>query len=131
MTLKKFFIYVVIIIAVYKVVGIIEENDKAKNPPKKSEPIVYFKDEKAVKEILSKEKKIKDFNLEFQGWVYVGMYSDGTRRDGYAGSLCLTLMPYLAHEITVKIVDYKDVLQKKGFTEMGIARCDPIKQKVR
>lgn len=123
MSLKKFLVYLVIIIALYKIIGIIEENDKAKNPPKKSEPIVYFKDEEAVKVALSKEKQIKDFNLEFKGWIYVGMYSDGTRRDGYAESLCLSLRPYLAHEVTVKIVDYKDILQKKGFTELGIAKC--------
>lgn len=122
MTLKKFLVYVVIIIALYKVVDIIEENDKAKNPPKKSEPVVYFKDEKAIRALLDKEQNVKDVTL-FDGHIYVGMYGDGTRRDGYAESLCLALMPHLAHEITVKIVDYKDVLQKKGFTEMGIAKC--------
>lgn len=130
MTLKKFFIYVVIIIALYKVVGIIEENDKAKNPPKKSEPIVYFKDEKAIRALLDKEQKIKEVTL-FDGYIYVGMYSDGTNRSGYAESLCLSLKPYIEHDVTVKIVDYKDILQKKGFTEMGISRCKPSKQEVK
>lgn len=125
MTVKKFLIYVVISVAAYQLITLLPKNEV------KTTPIVYFTDENAVKEILSKEKKVLGFTLSYPGWVYASMINDGTRRDGYAEYLCLSLTPYLSYEVIVKVVDYKDVAQKKGFTEMGIARCKPAKQEVK
>jgi hypothetical protein len=123
MTLKRVLVYVVISFAAYQLVNFLQK-DEVKTPPKKSEPIVYFKDEKAIRDLLAQEQKVKEVLLKDTGFIYVGTYSDSTNRDGYAQYLCTLLQPHISN-VTVKIVDYKDVLQKKGFTELGIAKCKP------
>ncbi len=119
MTAKKFLIYVVIIMALFSLVEALRE----KEPKKKTEPIVYFKDEKTIRDLLMKEAIIKDVTFNETGWVYVGIYSDGTNRNGYAEYLCTSIKPFIGAGVNVKIVDYKDVLQKKVFTEIGKAKC--------
>jgi len=121
MTLKRVLVYVVISVAAYQLVNFLQK-DEVKTPPKKSEPIVYFKDEKAIRDLLSKEEKIKEVLLKDTGFIYVGVYSDGTNRDGYAQYLCALLQPHILNA-SIKVVDYKDVVQKKGFTEIGVAKC--------
>ncbi|MFW9626753.1 MAG: hypothetical protein ACMV1K_08440 [Sulfurospirillum sp.] len=121
--LKKWIFYGGLIGLVFAAQNFLPE---IKNDPMK--PIVYYKDEKTLKDILSKEDKIKDVTLNVTpGWVYVSVYSDGTKRDGYAEYLCLEVQPHLLEDVYIKIVDHKDVLQKKGFTEIGLTKCKASK----
>lgn len=99
---------------------------ETKHEPTK--PIVYYKDEKSIRDALSKEETVKDITFTVSpGWIYVGVYSDGSNRNGYASYICQVIQPYILEDMNVKIVDYKDVLQKKGFTELGTAKCKASK----
>ncbi len=122
MTIKRFIVYTLISFATYQLVNLTSKNE-VKNNPKKIESIVHFKDKKAISDLLAKEQKVKEYILRDTGFIYIGMYSDGTNRNGYAEYICILLHNHISNA-TVKIVDYKDILQKKGFTELGISKCE-------
>ena len=84
-----------------------------------------------ILQLVKSESKVKDaiFPNSSDSLLYVGVYNDGTRKDGFAEYLCLSINQKvkLPHQIYIKIVDYQDILQKKGFREIGSFFCKPIK----
>lgn len=96
-----------------------------KNDPMK--PIVYYKDEKAIRDLILKEKNVQEMIFSQPGWISVSMFTKGERKDGFAEYLCLAVQPHLLEDVYIKIVDHKDVLQKKGFTEIGLTKCKASK----
>jgi|GEM_PF-4027875 len=96
-------------------------------PQYKSDPIkekVYYKDEQLIKQLILKEQLVKDMMFSQPGWIYVSMYAkNGERNDGFAEYLCLAIQSYILEDVYIKIVDHKDILQKKGYTEIGLTKC--------
>lgn len=118
MTAQKWIMYGGLIALVFAAQSFLP--DVKHNPIK---PIVYYKDEKIIRELILKEPSVKDMMFSQPGWVYVSMYTKGERKDGFAEYICLTIQPHLLEDVYVKIVDHKDVLQNKGFTEIGLVKC--------
>lgn len=90
---------------------------KAKTEAKKQKLLEYFKS--------GKEPAAKDALWMDNNWFYVGVWSDGSNRNGYAEYVCQAANDIGLKEqnIWVKIVDYKKVLQNEGFEELGSASC--------
>lgn len=89
------------------------------------------KQKEKILKIVKSEPKVKDaiFPNGSDNLLYVGMYDNGSRRDGFAEYLCISINEKvkLPHQIFIKIVDYKDILQQKGFREIGRYFCNPMK----
>lgn len=120
--LKKWIFYGGLIGLVFAAQNFLPE---IKNDPMK--PIVYYKDEKAIRDLILKEKNVQEMIFSQPGWISVSMFTKGERKDGFAEYLCLAVQPHLLEDVYIKIVDHKDVLQKKGFTEIGLTKCKASK----
>lgn len=77
-------------------------------------------DVQMIKRLKAENPKVQDAIMMTTGWLYVGVYDDGTRRDGYAEYFCLDTPSHVSH---VKIVNYQKVLRNEGFHELGSATC--------
>ena len=82
-------------------------------------------DESALKAVLA-EPKVKDATITSSRVLYAGVWSDGTRRTGYAMYLCEVLREHHSKAERVRVVDMQTVLAGKGvhnWKVMGEARC--------
>lgn len=70
------------------------------------------------------EKTTKDAVWTDVNTFKVGVYSDGTNRDGYAQYVCLTLYDYgfKGKNVLVRVVDYQKVLRGQ-WVNLGTAFC--------
>lgn len=70
------------------------------------------------------EPKAKDANWSTPNTLRIGVLSDGTNRDGYAQYFCSVLSEQkFKGKYTVKIIDIEQVMQNKGFVELGKSDC--------
>jgi len=83
-------------------------------------------EKKQILKLVKDEGRVKDAIWMDSGFLYVGMYDDKTNRNGFAEYLCLKIQDKvkLKNKLFIKIVDYKNVLQNKGFREIGNAICN-------
>ena len=99
------------------------------NPSKIVAKELSWKQKETILKIVKSEQRVRDaiFPNGSNNLLYVGMYDDGGRQDGFAEYLCISIKDEvkLPHQIYIKIVDYKDVLQQKGFREIGRCFCRP------
>ncbi len=74
----------------------------------------------------AKEPKIKDALWSSDRVLAVGVFDDGSNRDGYAQYLCMILYDYelKGERIYIKVIDFSKVVQKKGFIKLGEAFCE-------
>lgn len=69
------------------------------------------------------EPKVKDATWATDENLYVGVISDGTRRDGYAEYLCSIAGDHGLKPELIKIIDIVKVNRTGKFVELGKAYC--------
>lgn len=71
------------------------------------------------------EKKVKDAVWASSDLLKVGMYSDGTNKNGFAEYLCNIVYENALKnkKITIKIVDYQKLMQNNEWVNIGSANC--------
>ena len=74
-----------------------------------------------TRELVKVEPKVKDAVWMNDWALYVGVISDGTRRDGYAQTICYDAGPRGAK--LVKVIDIVKVKSTGKFVELGRANC--------
>ncbi len=74
-----------------------------------------------ARELVKVEPKVKDAVWMNDWALYVGVISDGTRRDGYAQTICYDAGPRGAK--LVKVIDIVKVKSTGKFVELGRANC--------
>lgn len=74
-----------------------------------------------ARDLVQAEPKVKDALWMNSQTLYVGVLNDGTRRDGYAQTICHDAGPRGAR--LVKVVDIAKVKSTGKFVELGRAHC--------
>jgi hypothetical protein len=69
------------------------------------------------------EPKVKDATWATDENLYVGVISDGTRRDGFAEYLCSVASDHGLKPDLIKIIDIVKVNRTGKFIELGKAYC--------
>lgn len=79
-----------------------------------------------LKHFKTKEKITKDAIWNGDKFFYVGVWDDGSNRNGYAEYVCLVAYDYglKGEHIYVKVVDYAKVVKQEGFEKLGEAFCN-------
>ena len=71
--------------------------------------------------IIKQEEKVLDAYWKTAKWLYIGVYNDGTRRDGYAAYICASAKAQGAE--MVKIIDIVQLKRTGKWVELGRAMC--------
>ena len=71
------------------------------------------------------EPKVKDAVWTRPDIFKVGMFSDGTSRNGYAESVCMMLddFGFKGQKVWVQVIDFGKLLQTGKWEKMGEAHC--------
>jgi len=85
---------------------------------KRNEMVKYFKSDE--------EPKVIDAIWTMDNVFKVGVYDDGSRRDGYAQYVCMVLKEngFRGKEIYVQVIDYAKLMQTKKWIKLGETFCD-------
>ena len=75
--------------------------------------------------ISSAEPQVKDAVWTQENFLYLGVYDDGSKRNGYAQYACLVLndMGFRGKNIYVKIIDLHKMYKTKKWIKLGEAYC--------
>ena len=83
-----------------------------------------------VKNILIKEPKIKDVLWSSDNILQIGIFDDGTNRNGYAEYICLVLNEngFENQRTMVQLIDIVKLTQTGQYTELGKTFCNRRKR---
>ncbi|EGQ8491662.1 hypothetical protein NM092_002546 [Vibrio cholerae] len=75
--------------------------------------------------ISSEEPKVKDATWTAPDIFKVGVFDDGSRRNGYAEYVCMVLYDHglKGKKVWVHVVDIEKVINDKRFVKLGEAQC--------
>lgn len=75
--------------------------------------------------ISSEEPKVKDATWTAPDIFKVGVFDDGSRRNGYAEYVCMVLYDHglKGKKVWVHVVDIEKVINEKRFVKLGEAQC--------
>ena len=91
--------------------------DNSSNSSKEYQNVIeYF--------ISDAEPKVKDAVWTQKNWLYLGVYNDGTKRDGLAQYACMVLNDMGFKGIHIKIIDLQKMYQTKKWVKLGYAYCN-------
>jgi uncharacterized protein YceK len=82
---------------------------------KKNEAVQYFK---------TQEQQVHDSTWTNDRTLAVGVYDDGTKKDGYALYVCQKLADMGIHDVRVRVVDIQKLVQDNKWINLGTASCD-------
>lgn len=82
---------------------------------KKQEAVQYFK---------TQEQQILDSTWTGGSTLAVGVYNDGTKRDGYALYVCQKLADMGIHNVRVRVIDFQRLIHDNKWINLGTASCN-------
>lgn len=82
---------------------------------KKQEAVQYFK---------TQEQQIYDSTWTGDRTIAVGVYDDGTKRDGYALYVCQKLADMGIHDVRVRVIDMQKLMRDNKWVSLGTASCN-------
>lgn len=102
--------------------GVVDPNKRSR--PARAEVNLQSADREAVKRELMTWAAVRDVHWAAAGSLWVGVLDDGTRRDGYAMSVCeVVRQKRVPGYITVTIIDIAKMAMKGERVELGKASC--------
>lgn len=98
----------------------------AQPAPQKKQSFAFTKQNlEAALSAIKSEKQVKDAAWTSRGVLKVGVFNDGTNRDGYAKYICQVLYDYKfkGEGVLVRVIDIVKLVNKDKWVNIGTARC--------